>query len=54
MKNETNEKPILLGYWPGKRWKQARAVYDRGGCSPTLTAEMGGHGNNYVYIAEDE
>lgn len=42
----------LLGYWPGKRWKQARAVYDRGGCSPTLTAEMGGHGNNYVYILE--
>lgn len=25
-----------------------------GGLSPTLTAEMGGHGNNYVYVLEDE
>ena len=24
-----------------------------GGLSPTLTAEMGGHGNNYVYVAID-
>lgn len=54
MKNETNEKPILLGYWPGKRWKQARAVFGWGGLSPTLTAEMGGHGNNYVYILEED
>lgn len=48
-----NEKPILLGYWPGKRWKQARAVFDGGGLSPTLTAEMGGHGNNFVYVLEE-
>ena len=46
-------KPILLGYWPGKRWKQARAVFDGGGLCPTLTAEMGGHGNNYVYVVEE-
>ena len=45
-------KSNVLGYWPGKRWKQARAVYD-GGLSPTLTAEMRGHGNNYVYLLED-
>jgi len=48
------ESPILLGYWPGKRWKQARAVFAKGGLSPTLTAEMGGHGNNYVYVLEEE
>lgn len=41
---------ILLGYWPGKRWKQARAVLSGGGLSNTLTAEMGGHGNNFVYV----
>lgn len=52
--NNEREKPILLGYWPGKRWKQARAVFGRGGLCPTLTAEMGGHGNNYVYVTEDE
>lgn len=44
----------LLGYWPGKRWKQARAVFSGSGLSPTLTAEMGGHGSNYVYVAEEE
>ena len=49
----SSEKPILLGYWPGKRWKQARAVFGRGGLSHTLTAEMGGHGNNYVYVMEE-
>ena len=47
------EKPILLGYWEGKRWKQARAVFSGGGLSPTLTAEMGGHGNNFVYVLEE-
>lgn len=47
-----NDKPLLLGYWEGKRWKQARAVFDGGGLSPTLTAEMGSHGNNYVYVME--
>lgn len=26
-----NGKAKILGYWPGKRWKQARAVFDRGG-----------------------
>ena len=53
MRNETNDSPILLGYWPGKRWKQARAVFGRGGLSPTLTAQMGGkHMNNYVYVEE--
>lgn len=25
-----------------------------GGLCPTLTAEMGGHGNNYVYILEEQ
>lgn len=45
-------KPIKLGYWPGKRWKQARAVFGRGGLSPTLTAEMGSKGNNFVYVTE--
>lgn len=51
---KTDEKPILLGYWPGKRWKQARAVFDRGGLSPTLTAQMGGkHNNNFVYVMEE-
>lgn len=48
-----NPKPILLGHWPGKRWKQARAVFSGSGVSPTLQAEMGGHGNNYVYVIED-
>lgn len=48
-----DEKPILLGYWEGNRWKQARAVFS-GGLSPTLTAEMGGHGNNYVYVTITE
>ena len=47
-------KPIVLGYWEGKRWKQARAVFDGVGLIPTLTAEMGGHGNNFVYITEYE
>lgn len=54
MNMRTNESTILLGYWPGKRWKQARAVFARGGLSPTLTAEMGGHGNNFVYVLEGE
>lgn len=44
--------PIVLGYWPGKRWKQARAVFDADGLSPTLTAEMGAKGTNYVYVIE--
>ena len=48
-----DKKPILLGYWDGKRWKQARAVFSGGGLCPTLTAEMGGHGNNYVYVTEE-
>ena len=26
-----DKKPILLGYWDGKRWKQARAVFSGGG-----------------------
>lgn len=44
-------KPVVVGYWEGKRWKQARAVFDRGGLSPTLTAQMGGkHQNNYVFV----
>jgi site-specific DNA-cytosine methylase len=31
-------KPKILGYWPGKRWKQARAVFDRGGnLEPKIT-----------------
>lgn len=49
-----NPKPILLGHWPGKRWKQARAVFSGSGVSPTLQAEMGGHGNNYVYVIEEQ
>ena len=48
-----DEQPILLGFWEGKRWKQARAVFDGGGLSPTLTAQMGGkHQNNFVHIME--
>ena len=47
-KNEMN----LLGHWDGKRWKQARAVFDWGGCSPTLTAQMGAKSNNFAYIME--
>ena len=30
-------KPIVLGYWEGKRWKQARAVFDGGGLSIAIT-----------------
>lgn len=40
----------VIGHYPGKAWKQARAIYDGGGLSPTLTAEMGGHGNNFVWV----
>jgi len=46
----TPSRPILLGYWPGKRWKQARAVFDRGGLCPTMTAEMGSKGTNFVFV----
>ena len=49
---ENSNGPVLLGYWPGKRWKQARAVHSLEGCSPTLTAAMGAKGNNYVYVLE--
>lgn len=41
---------VTLGYYPGARWKQARQVVSGDGCSPTLTAEMGGHGNNFVHV----
>ena len=27
--------------------------FSPGGLSPTLTAEMGGHGNNFVYVLEE-
>ena len=50
-----DKQPILLGFWEGKRWKQARAVFGREGLSPTLTAQMGGkHQNNFVHITEKE
>lgn len=49
-----DEMAEIIGYWPGKRWKQARAVFDRGGLSPTLTAQMGEKGNNFVYVTEGE
>lgn len=29
-------------------------VRSGGGLSPTLTAEMGGHGNNYVYVLQED
>lgn len=49
-----DDRAEIIGYWPGKRWKQARAVFDRGGLSPTLTAGMGAKGNNFVYVTEGE
>lgn len=49
------EKPILLGYWPGGRWKQARAVFGKNGISPSLMAAMGGkHQNNNIYILGED
>ena len=37
--------PAIGGSKPGR--------FMTGGLSPTLTAQMGGHGNNYVYLLED-
>lgn len=48
MKNEIE----VLGYWPGKWWKQARAVVSRAGLAPTVLSEMGAKGNNFVWITE--
>ena len=49
-----DERAEIIGYWPGNRWKQARAVFDRSGLSPTLTAQMGEKWNNFVYVTEGE
>lgn len=46
-------RPKVLGYWPGKRWKQARAVFDTNAPSPAIVVAMGGkHQNNFVYVLE--
>lgn len=42
-----------MGYVPGKAWKQARQIVDSNCISPTLTAEMGFKGNNFVWIVEE-
>lgn len=48
------ERCRIIGYWPGTRWKQARAIFDLRGIVPTLTAQMGGkHANNFVWIIPD-
>lgn len=36
-----DERAEIIGYWPGKRWKQARAVFDRGGAKPYADCRNG-------------
>lgn len=37
-----DDRAEIIGYWPGKRWKQARAVFDRGGVKPYTYRWNGG------------
>lgn len=46
---KTNPSRILAG----KAMETSESRVRTGGLSPTLTAEMGGHGNNYVYVLEE-